>query len=145
MLEILRLHTPYRAMAPEWPTIIESLSAMMIMRAAQVWVAEHGKKLTGILIALAQVPWWLHPQNGGRIVSDLVFHSQRFGDGHRMLEAMTTWAFALPRVFRIEMGVSSGQVPMDVMSRIYERAGFVREGSLFVKNHPMYTQLLGGC
>jgi hypothetical protein len=144
LLDALRCHTPYRVCRPDWGVVMQTLTACMNPSFGQVLVAEHDRKLTGILIATVANIWWADQTSGPRTASDLVFHSQRYGDGRRMLEMMTEWAFSVPRVIRIEMAVSSGQGSIATAKRLYESAGFVMEGTLFTKNHPHYNQILQG-
>lgn len=143
LLEILRLHTPYRALLPDWERIINTLIMSQGIQ-GQVWVADNKGKITGILIAAVSNIWWTDPRVGPCIASDLVFYSQRFGDGRRMLQAMVDWAFQVPRVVRIEMAVSSAQADLSTMQRVYESVGFKLEGSLFIRNHPKYDAVLNG-
>jgi hypothetical protein len=142
LLEILRLQTPYRAVVPSWEMILDTLLKLIMRKDGLALVAEHDGKMTGVLLATAQPLWWVHPMAGARIASDLVFYSQRYGDGRRMLRQMVDWAFGTHRVIRIEMGVSSGQAPLDVMRRLYASEGFALEGSFFVRNHPNYQAML---
>lgn len=144
LLEILRLNTPYRGIVPDWERVINTMVSCSDQRNGMGVVAEHDGKLTGIMLAMTHRLWWVDQKLGAKIASDLVFYSQRYGDGRQMLKRMVIWAFAQPCVVRIEMGVSSGQAPLEVMRRLYERSGFTLEGSLFVRNHPRYHEALNG-
>lgn len=142
LLEILRQHTPYRCLVPDWSQVINMLVMSYSWNTCLALVAEHDNKLTGILLASAVPIWWADQKVGPRIASDLLFYSQRAGDGRVMLRKMVEWAFNTPRVVRIEMAVSSGQADIKVMRRLYEREGFALEGTLFVRNHPKYQEAL---
>lgn len=142
LLAKLHIETPYRCIAPDWPTIINALQAATVMRAGLVLVAEHAGEITGVMMAVAQPLWWVDQQQGARVASDMVFYSRRYGDGRKMLRKMVEWAFASPRVVRIEMAVSSGQAGSRVMKRLYESEGFTLEGMMFVLNHPRYQSVL---
>jgi hypothetical protein len=144
LLDELRRATPYRCCCPDWGVVVQTLMACMNPAMGLVLVAEHDGELTGILIAAVQTLWWADQSEGPRKASDLVFHSKRFGDGKRMLQMMIEWAFAVPRVIRIEMAVSSGQGTMATAQRTYESVGFVLEGTLFTMNHPQYEEILVG-
>lgn len=144
LLDGLRCMTPYRACRPDWAVVVQTLMACMNPSIGLVLVAEHEGELTGILIATLATLWWADQKDGPRIASDLVFHSRRYGDGRKMLEALTEWAFEVPRVIRIEMAISSGQGTIATAQRLYESAGFSLEGTLFAKNHPRYNEILIG-
>lgn len=141
LLERLHASTSYRGVKPDWPTICQTTANLMARRSGIALVAEHNGEITGVLLAVAQTLWWQDEKSGARIASDLIFYSESPGDGLRMLKAMVKWAFSVPRVFRIECGVSSGQV-IHRQASIYHRAGFVREGSFYVQNHPKYDAAL---
>lgn len=143
LLEHLRQQTPYRCINPHWPTIVNTITVASSKRAGCVLVAEHNQKITGIIIAVAQTLWWQEERTGARVASDLIFYSQRLGDGKRLLEAMTEWAFSVPRVVRIECGISSGE-DVDRVESIYLSCGFVKEGTMFIRNHPKYEAALAG-
>lgn len=144
LLDRLRIATPYRACRPDWGVVVQTL--MLCMNPAQglVLVADHDGELTGILIATVATLWWADQNEGPRMASDLVFYSNRFGDGRRMLAQLVAWAFDVPRVIRIEMAVSSGMGTMATAQRLYESAGFQLEGTLFTMNHPKYNAILEG-
>lgn len=141
LLERLRLDTDYRAVTPDWDHIINLLIVKSQRKDGLIVVAEHAKQLTGVLIGTAETLWWVNQGNGARIASDLVFYSERFGDGRQLLRAFSEWAFDVSRVVRIEMGVSS-KAPLSIMRRLYTAEGFVQQGSFFVKNHPRYADML---
>lgn len=144
LLDHLRTLTPYRLLRPDWGVVLRTITECMSPQLGMVLVAEHKGALTGILIAKVQTIWWAEQRDGPRVVSDLLFHSQHYGDGGRMLRALKGWAFSLPRVVRIEMAVSSGRGTMRSMCRLYERQGFALEGTLFTLNHPKYAAMLAG-
>jgi hypothetical protein len=143
LLEALRQETPYRCIKPDWPQIVNVVTNASSKRTGLVLVAEHDGKITGVLIAIAQTLWWQEDRTGARIASDLIFYSKRLGDGRRMLRQMIDWAFTVPRVVRVECGISSGQNP-ERMEALYLSAGFVREGTFYVCNHPRYASAFGG-
>lgn len=141
LLERLHNTTAYKAVLPNWPTICQTVANLMMRRAGLALVAVDGEEITGVLLAVAQTLWWQDEKTGARIASDLIFYSEKPGDGVRMLKRMVAWAFATPRVFRIECAISSGQ-PFHRLESIYQRCGFVREGSFYVQNHPKYSAAL---
>lgn len=139
----LRQKTAYRCIVPD---VERALGAIIEMAARPTrhlaLVAEHKGIITGVLLASIETLWFVDQQKGAQIASDILFYSRYPGDGRKMLEKMKEWAFGLPRVVRIEMAVSSG-VRLDRIKPFYEAAGFKQEGSLFVMNHPNYSQVLG--
>jgi RimJ/RimL family protein N-acetyltransferase len=143
ILEVLRGNTAYRKINPDWPEIVNVITNASMKRAGLVLVAEHEARITGVMIAVAETLWWQNPQTGARIASDLIFFSQRLGDGRRMLAAMIEWAFGVPRVVRVECGISSG-INAERLERLYTSVGMVKEGTQFVINHPKYYAALGG-
>lgn len=143
ILEVLRQHTAYRAIVPDWPEIVNVITNASMKRAGLVLVAEHAGRITGLLIAVAETLWWQNAQTGARIASDLIFFSQRMGDGKRMLMAMIEWAFNVPRVVRVECGISSG-INAERLEKLYTSVGMSKEGTQFVINHPKYNAALGG-
>lgn len=143
LLDALRSMTPYRCIKPDWPTITNTLCAAASRPGGKVLVAEHDGVITGVLVAVAQTLWWQDEKRGARVVSDLIFYSKRMGDGRRLLSKMIEWAFEVPRVVRVECGISSGQ-NIDRLERLYLSCGLVKEGSFFVANHPKYAQALSG-
>ncbi len=143
LLAILHLRTPYRCVKPDWPEVVQLIAGASSRRGGKVLVAEHDGKITGVLIAVAQTLWWQNAGTGARVVSDLIFFSQRVGDGRRMLKQMIAWAFTVPRVVRVECGISSGQ-DVQRLEQLYVDCGLVREGTSFVVNHPKYEAALRG-
>ena len=141
LLETLRRRTPYRAIVPDWPEIVRVITACSNKRSGLVLVADHDGRITGLLIAVAQVLWWQNERAGARIASDLIFYSQRPGDGAKMLKGMIEWAFSVPRVVRIECGISSGE-DVEALQKLYLDAGFKKDGTRFVMDHPKYAEAL---
>lgn len=143
LLSGLHARTPYRHIEPDWPVVTRVLLNAAAKRDGFLRVAEHGGRLTGVLLAVAERLWWQDERTGARIASDLAFHSLWRGDGRRLLRQMVDWAFALPRVVRIECAISSGE-DAERLSGIYLETGFRKEGTIFVLNHPKYEAVLNG-
>lgn len=141
MLEYLRQRTPYRCVKPDWPEIVNVVGNAAAKRRGLVLVAEHDSKLTGVLVAIAETYWWQNAQTGARVASDLIFFSLYPRDGLKMLKRMVQWAFSVPRVIRVECGISSGE-SIEKVRGLYEAAGLHLEGTLFVANHPRYQAML---
>lgn len=141
LLEVLRQNTAYRAIKPDWPDIVNTITNAANKRAGLVLVAEHAGVITGLLIAVAQTLWWQSPDTGARIASDLIFFSKRMGDGKRMLQQMIDWAFTVPRVIRVECAISSG-IHVSRLEGLYLSCGMHKEGTQFVVNHPKYSAAL---
>ena len=141
LLAGLHAQTPYRCVKPDWPQVVGTITMASAKQTGCVFVADHGR-ITGTLIGVAQQLWWQN-DHGARIASDLIFHSKRPGDGVQMLNLFKEWAFQVPRVIRVECGISSGEDEAR-LARIYLDAGFKREGSFFIANHPRYEAALKG-
>lgn len=140
LLEVLRRRTPYRSVKPNFPEAARAITLCSAKRSGLVLVADHAGKITGVLIAAAQELWW-QDDHGARIASDLAFFSLRAGDGRKMLQEMIKWAFDVPRVIRIECGISSGE-EAERLSKIYLDCGFRLDGTRFVMDHPRYAAAL---
>lgn len=140
LMDQLRVRTPYAHIRPDYPEAVQVITMAAGRRDGFIRVAEHGGKLTGVLLAIAVPLWWQNAKTGARIASDLVFFSKRSGDGAALLKAMVEWAFSVPRVIRIECGVSSGE-NIEQVERIYRMAGFELEGTRFVLDHPKYAEV----
>lgn len=95
------------------------------------FVAEHDDKVTGFLLGVAQEYWWAEPGKGPRVASDLLFYSKRHGDGPQLVDAFLEWAAGVPRVRRVECGVSSGIRPERV-ARMYRDIGFIDNGTMHI-------------
>ena len=89
-------------------------------------VAEHDKKITGFMLGVVDTLWW----SRDRYASDLIFYSERAGDGLRILRRFIEWANSVPRVVEITCAQSSG-INVERSSLIYERAGFTKVGGLW--------------
>lgn len=132
-----RLHqrSRYSRFKPHWPTVLQTITKAATSPAGRVIVAEHDGKITGLIIAVVQEFWWAEPKAGPRVVSDLLFYSQRIGDGEQMMKAMVEWAWSVPRVVRVEIGVSSG-IKTERTESFYRSMGFDYMGPMFEAEHP---------
>ena len=137
LLDELRRKTAYAHIRPDYPEAVRLITLASAKRDGFVQVAEHGGRLTGVMLAVVQPLWWQNERTGARIATDLAFYSKRVGDGAKLLAAMIEWAFSVPRVVRIECGISSGE-SIAQLSSLYRTAGFVLEGTRFVLDHPKY-------
>lgn len=142
LLDALRRNTSYRGIKVDWLRVVATITAMATSpNEGFVKVSEIDGRLAGCLIGTVQPLWWVSATEGACIVSDLVFHTARGRDGRGLLRAFVEWAFKVPRVIRIEMGVSA-DTEMKLMERFFRSQGFKREGTLFVMNHPQYQSAL---
>lgn len=89
-------------------------------------VAVHDQKLTGVLLGVAAPLWW----SDKRYASDLIFYSERAGDGLKLLRHFVAWARTVPRVVEISCGQSSG-IEVERTAVLYRRAGFSHVGGLW--------------
>lgn len=143
LLVHIHLDSPYRHAVPDWTLVVNTLISMMERNAGLALVAEHKGEITGILLAVTETFWWVNQQLGAKIASDLVFYSRHLGDGRKMLQRMTEWAFKQPRVIRVQIAYSYDH-PEHLMKRLYTSAGFDKMGSFWVLHHPRYQAMLDG-
>lgn len=142
LLESLRRNTSYRAIKVDWLRVVATVTALATNPAEGfVRISELDGAIVGCLIGTVQPLWWVSATEGACVVSDLIFHTAKGRDGRALLRAFTDWAFKVPRVIRIEMGVSAN-TELRLMERFFRSQGFRREGTLFVMNHPQYQQAL---
>lgn len=140
-----RLHqiSPYRALVPDWTQVVQTCMFNIQSPSGFAKVAVHKGKISGVILANVATPWWVDQQIGPRVVSDIAFYSKRRGDGIAMLKAMAEWAFSVPRVVRVECGYTINH-PGEIMDRLYASAGYVKEGTFYIRNHPKYQAALDG-
>lgn len=142
LLDALRRTTSYRAIKVDWMRVVATITALATTPTEGfVRVSEIDGKIAGCLIGTVQPLWWVAAKEGACVVSDLVFHTAKGRDGRALLRAFSEWAFKVPRVIRIEMGVSA-DTELKAVERFFRSQGFRREGTLFVMNHPQYQQAL---
>jgi len=103
---------------------------MTAMQHAQMrmWVAEKGEELTGFLLGCAQEFWWCRD----RYATDLAFYCEDPRDARPLLRAFEAWAWQVPRVKNVTLGVSSG-MNMDRIGKLYGHLGYAQVGGLYVK------------
>lgn len=143
LLDRLHQKSPYRALVPDYGHAVQTMMFNMQSPNGFAKVAEHDEKVTGVILANVATPWWVNQQIGPRVVSDIAFYSRYPKDGVKLLQAMAEWAFTRPRVVRVECGYTINH-PVEIMDRLYHRAGFVKEGTFYVRNHPKYQAALDG-
>jgi hypothetical protein len=99
-------------------------------------VAVHDDCLTGLLMVAAEPFWWDDQRKGRRYVTDWCFYSERYGDGLKMLDIATAWAWALPRVVEVNIArnFQNAEVSADAMFAI---AGFERVGAMYTAKKPI--------
>lgn len=142
LLEQLRTKTSYRGIRVDWMRVVATVTALATNpMEGFVKVSEIDGQIVGCLIGTVQPLWWVSATEGACVVSDLIFHTAKGRDGRALLRAFTEWAFKVPRVIRIEMGVSA-DTELKLMERFFRSQGFRREGTLFVMNHPQYQSAL---
>lgn len=142
LLDGLRRNTSYRGIKVDWMRVVATITALATNPLEGfVKVSEIDGRVVGCLIGTAQPLWWVSTTEGACVVSDLIFHTAKGRDGRALLRAFTEWAFKVPRVIRIEMGVSA-DTELKLMERFFRSQGFKREGTLFVMNHPQYQSAL---
>lgn len=135
LLKSLHARSRYARFKPHWPTVCNVIARLASIPSGRVLVAEHGDAITGILIAMADEWWWSEPRVGPRFVTDLLLHSKQAGDGEAMVKDMIAWAWKVPRVVRVEIGISSG-INTDAGERFYKSLGLNHLGPMFDLDHP---------
>lgn len=142
LLDALRKTTSYRAIKVDWMRVVATITAYATSpMEGFVRISEIDGKVVGCLIGTVQPLWWVTAKEGACVASDLIFHTARGRDGRALLRSFVDWAFKVPRVIRVEMGVSA-DTELNLMERFFRSQGFKREGTLFVMNHPQYQAAL---
>ncbi len=100
-----------------------------------ILVAEHGGRFTGLIMAAAEVYWWDDPRRGRRYVTDWCFYSERMGDGLKMLDIVTKWAWKLPRVVEVNIARNFTNAE-DGADIVFRKAGFERAGAMYTAKKP---------
>jgi hypothetical protein len=93
-------------------------------------VAVHDGRFTGLLMVAAETFWWDNPRKGRRYVTDWCFYSERAGDGLKMLNIVTEWAWKLPRV--VEVNIARNFTNAEgTADKVFGKAGFTRAGAMY--------------
>jgi len=121
--------TPQAHVKRDRPSIAKQLTACMSSAFGCVFVAEHEKQITGVIVGIAQQFWF----SNQRQAVDLMFVAERVGDGPRLLKAFVEWAWKVPGVVEVAGAQSSG-IEIERTAEMYERLGFQRVGSVFSMN-----------
>ncbi len=100
-----------------------------------ILVAQHGNRFTGLIMAATETYWWADQKSGRRYVTDWSFYSERAGDGLKMLNIITQWAWSLPRVIEVNIArnFTNAEKQADIM---FGEAGFERAGSIYTAKKP---------
>jgi len=98
-------------------------------------VADHDGDFTGLLMVAAEAYWWDDQRKGRRYVTDWCFYSEHYGDGVKMLNIATAWAWKLPRVVEVNIArnFTNAERAADGMFAI---AGFTRAGAMYTAKKP---------
>lgn len=99
-------------------------------------VAVHDGVLTGLIMVAAETYWWDDQRRGRRYVTDWCFYSQRTGDGLKMLNIVTEWAWKLPRVVEVNIARNFSNSE-DAAFFMFGQAGFERAGAMYTAKKPM--------
>lgn len=118
--------TPYARIKRDRPSIVKTFSAAMSSKFGCAFVTERDGKLTGMLVGVAQELWW----SRSRFATDLVFYSERVGDGLKLMRRFVEWAWATPGVVEITMGQSSG-INARGAEAFYRRGGLELVGGVY--------------
>jgi hypothetical protein len=109
-----------------WNGVIarRTLKDIFEQRNMRVFIARKNKQICGLLIgSIDPMPFC-----AGLSATDLVFAADAGGD--MLLDLFVAWC-KLNKVARIDMGVSQEGQSEEALSKLYERAGFVRAGRMF--------------
>lgn len=93
-------------------------------------VAEHDQRITGVLLGAIDRFWF----SNERYASDILWFSQRRGDGDALFDRFKAWADA--RNARLFMTQSSG-LHAKLLPSFYERRGLVQIGALYIGEKPI--------
>ena len=104
-----------------------------------ILLAEHDGVLTGFIMVAAEPYWWDDPVRGRRSVTDWAFFSQRHGDGLKMLEIVTEWAWKLPRVIEVNIARNFTNAEGQA-TKVFRAAGFKRAGAMYTCKKPEELQ-----
>jgi hypothetical protein len=127
--------SPFAEIEPDWVAVGKLFRQCLSSKLGCVLVAEHGGRLTGTLIGLAQQWWWCRK----RVASDLTLYSQYPGDGPALLEAFVAWAWSVPTVVHVVCGQSSG-IDIERTGAMYLGAGMKQIGGLYYLERPAISQ-----
>lgn len=101
--------------------------AAMTEKMSRVFVAEKDGKLCGFLIAqIGEMP-----MSHYMAAQDLAFLADAGGD--LLIDAFVVWCRLIPKVARIDMGVSASK-PSPAIRRFFRRKGFAEGGGLYYLN-----------
>lgn len=95
-----------------------------------ILVAGNRYRLSGLIMAAAETFWWDDPRRGRRYVTDWCFYSEISGDGLRMLDIVTRWAWSLPRVVEVNVARNFTNAE-DSADKLFKKAGFKRAGAMY--------------
>ena len=101
------------------------LAKLRWMKDGVVWISEHDRQITGLLLGHITTPEFVKV----RIATDIAFYAERPGDGKQLLRAFEQWAKDR-KADEILIGVSFGGRKSD---RYYERAGYTTVGGVYIK------------
>lgn len=118
--------TPQKHVKRDRPSIAKQLTACMSSAFGCVFVAEHEGKLTGVIVGIAQQYWF----SNQRQAVDLMFTSERAGDGIQLLRKYIDWGWSVPGVVEVSIAQSSG-IEIERTAALFERVGFARMGGVF--------------
>lgn len=122
----LRDQTPYADIEFDRAMIARLYGRCIASRLGCVLVSTHGGRLTGTIVGVAQELWW----SRRKYATDLLFFSERAGDGFRLLKSFQDWAWSVPSVEEVTLGQSSG-IDVERTEKLYLRAGLKKVGGLF--------------
>lgn len=99
----------------------------------RLWVADKAGTLTGFILGACPEFWW----GRQKYATDLAFYCEDAHDVRPLLRAFEAWAWTVPRVENVTLGVSSGMSMVARIGTLYEHLGYRQIGGLYCKERPL--------
>lgn len=127
----LRLHglSIFKDIAVEKEVLFKQFLVSLTRNDMRLLLAVKGAVVTGFLLGAAPEFWWCRE----RYATDLAFYCQDPRDVRPIVRAFEAWAWTVPRVRNVTLGVSSGMSMVDRIGTLYEYLGYSRAGGIYVK------------
>ena len=100
-----------------------------------ILLAEHDSRITGFIMVAIETYWWADQRSGRRYATDWAFYSERAGDGLKMLNIVTRWAWSMPRVLEVNIARNFTNAE-GTADTVFNEAGFARAGAMYTAKKP---------
>jgi hypothetical protein len=117
------------------PSIVHTITDCIASQFGCCFVAEHDKKITGVLLGIAQQFWFSRK----RQATDLMFTAETPRDGWRLARAFIDWAWRVPGVIRVDFAQSSG-IDVARTDKFFKRLGCEHTGGVYSMNWEQRAQ-----